>query len=272
MLGDGSAVELDLRCRRSQSGIIRWQASCFFEAVGLMVASKNTSVNIRYKDHLAEWDARLQSLGFDLARNRGESMEALRCCQQWDALEDAEQEYWLSTVGLLVALQGMHKARRTIMDRDRVRLVLVKLLAKATDSQYLEKCFEERSVDDDVLRLCQKLPRDANGRCRCLTHKLRSFEATSDEMYCVRVAEALIEGPRWHDCPAVAKLVGVWVFAVASLIDDNVGAWEAVVPGDIRLGPSGRKRRRVVSEVKNHVLSLGSGDGCSTGAGVVGKL
>ena len=44
----------------------------------------------------------------------------------------------------------MHQARMTIMDRDRVRLVLVKLLAKATDSQDLEKCFEVRSVDDDV--------------------------------------------------------------------------------------------------------------------------
>ena len=105
-----------------------------------------------------------------------------------------------------------------------------------------------------------------------MTHKLRSFEATSDEMYCVRVAEALIEDPRSHDCPAVAKLVGVWVFAVASLIDDNVGALDAAVLGDIRLGPSGRKRRRVDPEVKSHVLSLGSGGGCSIGAGVAGKL
>ena len=134
MLGDGSAAEFDLRCRRSKSPIIRWQASCFFEAVGLMATSKHSSVHIRYKQHLTEWGARLHYLGFNLARNRGESMESLRRRQQWDALDDAEQEYWLSTVGLVVALQVMHKGRRTNMARDRVRLLFVKLLAKTTDS------------------------------------------------------------------------------------------------------------------------------------------
>ena len=272
VLANGTGVEFDLRCRMGPGESLRWTARYFFDAVGLSTHTKETAVHIRYKSFVGQWDARLRLLGFLPEFHRGESMEALRRRGEWSMINGAEQDYWLSTTCVVVALQLMHKTRKAILDRERVRLLFVKILSRTSFGEGLAQCFDVSCVPADVAASCEVMPRDASGRCRCLSSRLRAHSALAMEMECVRTCETLLSDTCVLECAATASHIGSWIRELASLIDSSVTVWgDASVPMEVSLGPSGKKRRRIDPEIRDYILARAAGGQCSAGVGGVGK-
>ena len=258
MLPSGRSASFSLQAKRAIAGDdLRWHLRHVLAAVGMPCDTKCTSVHLRFNEHVAEWDAWLGVLGFNAGMCRGRSLESMRRRGELTASTvDAEQEYWVSSIGLLAIIQCFYWKRRSIQDRDRARLLLMKLLSRVLGDEEMFS-FDFNGVGSDVKDRCQKERHGASGQCVCLHTFLANLAAGQHEAACVRLTNAFVPEKK-PTCSSVVALLAAAMRAAASRMDDLVEEWGAEVkPEQIMMeyGPSGKKRRRLDASIKSDLLA-----------------
>ena len=265
----------DLLAYRPGDGMpLRWNLGRFLEAHGYeRTANKSTSVASRYKDQVRLWD----TWGEDLAvvnpsLHRAPSRTSARAHARLgvDAVETADDDFWLSTLYLLMVSMRYSTWRKRDHARSHSSDFLSEFLALTLGVDELRERLPLHYIDPDALRLCSAGVED--GACQHVrVFRLNTQDAGNPPQRVLAGALSQFGG----ECPCDAlqsHLVHV-LHSTVELIDTNTDRWGTSDLLDKSFSDlktcDGTKRRRIPLQVKEALLVKGS-EGNMCGASTVG--
>ena len=162
----------------------------------------------------------------------------------------AEQEFWLSTSGLVSLLVWWPSFKRKLEDREAIGSVTAAFLATTCDVALVKEC-SEMSISANCLAKCNRAPRDSDNTCPCIQNLAHALETRRNVARLTPHTQLVACLHDMHDrlCCEASKhhLLGM-VHRLASHIDGRGEHWgdcsKAAMERAQLLGNSGKKRRR----------------------------
>lgn len=253
VLPNGEPVSIRWKATLGE-GMVKWELRRILPSVGYHETSAWTSLSSLVRDQYVKWVALWSVAGFEQCGMFGRSRhsERMRCLQSPEAVEtDCEQEFWLSTEGVIMTL---------LFWRDFRRQHEMKQLCTAALRLFLEK-----TNGDDLCSLnatgwrqggqkpCDKAV-NAHGECGCVRkvrYQLGELVGSMAEM----TANALFLLSKNPDCIACCGRLMWLVKLIASTAMARVDRWaitDLLEERDLSMiGRTGKKRR-----MDHHVMEM----------------
>lgn len=234
-----------------------WELKRFKAAAGY-AETTNFQVNDLVKQQLPQWRQWMQHSGLHVPDHYGGSRSSLaRSAADIAAAMDCEQEYWLSTAGMLGVLMFWAIKRKEVG---------LKQLAVSLAKWFLDKTFAcSAEVDTtiapvDILHLCSK--GRAENRCSCV-QKYLAADRQRHAPYYSRMCRDLLLMSQCRRCLVLAKLFGRTLLELAEVVDDQVEQWGDMTwqrTAAARLD-GGKKRQRIDPHLREWVVRRSLQDG-----------
>ena len=169
--------------------------------------------------------------------------------------EDAPQQWWVSSVGLLGLLLYWSQKRRNSEDKHHCLLVLQALLSKTSGQQVIAQASRARVDAIDC-----ECPRQRGRDCPhvCEVHDaIKSAETRLGQQTCAAVCQMLVAGFQRLHCERVREYVLTQLTLLASGIESRKGEWQSkdwqTSPKAVLQGPM--RKRRLDPELREHAKS-----------------
>lgn len=232
---------------------LKWELRYIIPSVGFV---EGTSVRVwrHLSDNWFRWRGAVAFLGFQEADHIAKSRSALAQASDVEALQDAEQEHWASTRGVVALLLHWATRRRRIEDRNDARLPGSTMMAKCTRAEVCEGLLGWR-VPAGAAVACQR-GRVALGLCGCMTQMLqdKSMPDHTGKPPQVAVWDKLVFLMAFSSCGGVRAWVRILVCSLSDEVEQQVESWGGPWVGCASELQSAPKRRRVDHHIKQHVL------------------
>ena len=224
---------------------LRWELQHVYRAIGFSFTPSSTVAKL-YNDHSKRLEALLTSLGLHEHGQYGRPFRALRARDEDEALVDASDVYWASSVGFLSLLMH-YSVERRLLEHKRICDAIGQLVVSKTirASSYDALPLQER-YRPTFHGLCGAHP-NAAGRCACMVaavEKLDNIDACTPQVRMWKSCNILFQ---FRDCPACMKWLGKTIDSMSQCIDESPGDWGTYDPlmrSDLSvLGPAGKRRR-----------------------------
>lgn len=226
---------------------LKWEVKRVLPAVGFKESSQNTKVcdTIANESSFPAWSRTWARFGHRPEDMFGRSRRSLQArVAPEEALQDADQEFWFSTPGLLFTLLHWARFRKFTEDKARAMSVFKQFLRQCVD---VDKLVATRPLQLDPAHrsLCRDPP-IVEDTCKCVARASRLVMREGGEPQS-RVAELLAALFREDGCAASRQWADTLVQHIAGIIDDSVEAWGnprlREIAGLSMAGPSGKRRR-----------------------------
>jgi hypothetical protein len=264
LLDDGDQATYAFKAWESiKHGQTRWELRRFLVAAGYTATSKFTSCHARVSDQEAMWKAAFEALGFAVSDHFGYSRQALSQRRSGELQlddGDAEQEYWVSTIGAIVLFIFWHTYRKGPKLKEQCLQMLRELFDKTVLSTFVASLPLDGPTED-TKRLCDLHAVGSCCSCVALLLADRAWLDGSTRPQQQLASLMVLLNCRRH-CLACISWLGELIRQVAGHIDSRPEAW-----GDKNLlksdsiwmaGCSGSKRRRADPHMKYIVATSGA--------------
>lgn len=253
---------------RSGQTSLRWEVRRFFLDVGIS-ETKHSPLSKQISTRWPELQA-LQQCFFGEEQHIGRSLRSLLAIAATTEamLADAEQEYWVDTPLLLLALGHFGEAKRRSQDRHRAH-ALGRIMLESCASADACRALAWRAQVNSHLERCSEMR--ADGRCSCVRELLDpSSELIADnKSHQAMLFEAIVLFFTHRSCPAIAAACADLVKLAGAIIDSGVLEW-----GDFEWHRSSiatvrteSKCRRTDPHVKAFCLQVSISEGFATTVG-----
>ena len=186
-------------------GEVRWEFRHLLQSAGYKSKSHTTKVCKRWSALKPHWLLACDKLGLRYEDHFGESAHSLRSRDHGleGVDDDAEQEYWTSTAGMVIAMLHWQGVRKSSADRALLEALAVGLLQRTTTPEHLPDIGAD-GVTEEERGICRRGVDEEDGitRCLCFDHlvwQLRTREDESD-MAQERCWRSLVIWWQFRDC------------------------------------------------------------------------
>ena len=196
----------------------------------------------------SKWETYFRDLGFSTdCREWGRSLHSMRIRPgQGDDEENAEQECWCSSKGMLAVCCFWSWFRRQGVEKERAVALMTIVLERTVTSDVLLALPWDGA--EQMFQLCDKFP-DYRGRCRCWGRVNSRVQAIDDSPHRATAKKLAILAKAPKDCLAVKAILGMLIKRIAIHIDERRCHWAEPDYEHNKeltlLGQSGAKRRRL---------------------------
>ncbi len=256
---DGRSVSLHWKAWTTPgSDELKWEVRRVLPTLGYEQHSEHTKVHQYVRDQHAAWRKLWELCGFEPGECFGRSRHSIAHGASADGADaqDPEQEYWLSTRGLLGCLSFWHRHRRELAAKRVVEAAFRLFLEHACDADSLLGVLIAAPAAE-VEEACSEAPQ-SQGRCACLSSLIRKHGAAGGRCGTgvhARAVDALTSLlAEYAHCPACTGHFSQLVTQIAACTDSSVESWgnaELLVASSAWLpGVAGTKRRRADPHLK----------------------
>ena len=171
-----------------------------------------------------KWRAIFSNAGLDPGECCGRSMKAVTAKLLPDeSLDDAEQEWWINTEALIVMMLHFACHKRVVQQRRSCELAAKIVLERCLPAAVVGN-LPLKSPPGEFLELCEQMPR-LQGGCPCLLEVLTPLAQSGARSVQASIVGRLQALQGHLRCPCVKAWFGALVKAVASSMEQSVGAW-----------------------------------------------
>ena len=261
------SVRVSWKCWSSgREGELRWELRRFLPSAGYEWHSKNTQVHRLVRECLSTWQAwwTLASCPESIFGRSRVSLQGTGDLETASAAADAEQEYWVTTQGMLVLLAHWCRKRKRIEDQRRCRCLLRMLLRQTCPPSLLSSI----PVTDSEAGFCEGSP--AGVICTHEGQVERSVQGAAGDPV-ERVATCLEEQATFVQCPRIMAHLGTVTANLSTIIASSPAAWgrDLTLERSWLPGLSETKRRRADPHLKQKVSTSSSSTSRSAAATAV---
>lgn len=208
---------------------VRWEMRRVLPDIGV-VEGRGRHISKQINELWPSFQALSHSLGVDADEMMGRSLRSLVSRQDLedDGVGQVEQEFWLSTVGLVAVMLFWEEKRRRVDDRLRAIAVLEALVGDGLAPTAAES-IDPLDVPVGIRRLCGEPEVAGEGRCSCVqkyvdspVHRPRVLGGSSSQR---TVCNALRHLFKMRACAAIRGQCSSILQAVAQGIEASSGKW-----------------------------------------------
>lgn len=227
---------------------LRWELRRIFPSLGYDVELKRGRVCDRVREMKWRWLGILQHLGVPDRCHVGDSRAALAQRSQVTESDasSAEQEFWVSTLGLIVVLLEASCSARAALKREFATCALVSFLQSTASFEELASL----GVLEAALDARDKCSQDTDGEfCSCMRSWRKEVKAQGDKQLPQRrLVDAMHCMMEHLACPAISAHLLATLRKLTDCVDERVSEWgdfeyHKTSAATLTISSSGGKRR-----------------------------